>query len=114
MLQVFGDFIQSQTYYTLDPEIQQYIRDVFVSIETFGQSDEQARSQMLERTVFPRQERQPEDASKLMASYGAPAAAAQAAQEHDAYSARKAFRQQMDGEANPERGIAMTNMGGGG
>ena len=40
--------------------------------------------------------------------------AAQAAQEHDAYSARKAFRQQMDGEANPERGIAMTNMGGGG
>ena len=111
---VFGDFIQSETYYSLPSEIQDYIRDVFVSVETFGMQDEQARSQMLERTVFPRQERSPEDASKLMASYGAPAAAAQAAQEHDAYSARKAFRQQMDGEANPERGIAMTNMGGGG
>jgi hypothetical protein len=112
--QVFGDFIQSQTYYSLAPEIQEYIRDVFVSLETFGMPDEQARSQMLERTVFPRQERAPEDASKLMASYGAPAAAAQAGQEHDAYSARRAFRQQMDGEASPERGITMTNMGGGG
>ena len=112
--QVFGDFIQSQTYYTLDPEIQQYIRDVFVSLQTFGQADEEARSQMLERTVFPRQERQREDATKLMASYGAPAASVQAAEAHGEFSARKAFRQQMDGEANPERGIAMTNMGGGG
>ena len=69
---------------------------------------------MLERTVFPRQERQREDATKLMASYGAPAASVQAAEAHGEFSARKAFRQQMDGEANPERGIAMTNMGGGG
>lgn len=111
---VWGDFIQSETYYTLEQEIQDYIRDVFVSIETFGQPDQDARSALLERTVFPRQERAKEDATKLMASYGAPASAMQAAGEHNEFSSRKAFRQQMDGEASPEGGLPMTPMGGGG
>ena len=48
-----------------------------------------------------------------MASYGSGAAQAQAAQQHQEYSERTAYRQQLDGEANPERGNVMSNMGGG-
>jgi hypothetical protein len=110
---VFGDFIQTETYYMLPQETQQYIRDVYVSLETFGAPDREARDQMLTRTVFPRQERQKEDLTKLMASYGSGAAQAQAAQQHQEYSERTAYRQQLDGEANPERGNVMSNMGGG-
>ena len=111
---VFGEFIQSETYYRLPTETQEYIRDIYVSLETFGLPDQEARDQMLTRTVFPRQERQPQDASKLMASYGSQQAQLQAAESHDAYSSQKAFRQMLDGEANPERGQARSLMGGGG
>lgn len=110
---VFGEFIQSETYYGLPAETQEYIRDIFVSLETFGMPDQEARDEMLTRTVFPRQERQPQDASKLMATYGSQAAQLQAAEGHDDYSAQKAYRQMLDGDANPERGNVRTPMGGG-
>ena len=64
---VFGDFMKTEEYYSLPPERQQYIADIFVSLETQGMPDEAYQQAMMMRKVFPRQQ-MPNSAlaSKLM------------------------------------------------
>ena len=52
--QVFKDFMQTEEYYMLDPERQDYIRDVLISVATFGQENEAFQKAEMERTVSPR------------------------------------------------------------
>tara|TARA_R110000765_G_scaffold76454_2_gene149793 strand:- start:627 stop:2468 length:1842 start_codon:yes stop_codon:yes gene_type:complete len=62
--EVFGQFIRSEAYYSLDAEKQNYIRDIFVSITTFGQPQE-AYAMAQQQKVFPRQEKPSEVAETI-------------------------------------------------
>ena len=53
---VFGDYMKTEEYYKLEPERQQYIADIFVSLETQGMPDEAYQQAMMMRKVFPRQQ----------------------------------------------------------
>lgn len=108
--EVFKDFMQTEEYYQLDPERQNYIRDVLVSVITFGQDNEDFQRMELERTVFPRIAGKADDAIKDMAAMSSPLAAAQVGQESEGIAQRRAL---VD-EAKPETGIGRTQMGGGG
>jgi hypothetical protein len=54
--QVFGDFMKTEEYYKLEPERQQYIADIFISLETQGMPEEAYQQAMMMRKVFPRQQ----------------------------------------------------------
>ena len=101
--QVFVNFIQNEEYYALDDERQQYIRDVVIALQTFGKEDEDMRKQLLERTVFPPREPDPQDMSRLAASMGSAESAGQASETTVDHALRKADRSRMD-EAIPSRG----------
>ena len=109
--QVFKEFMQTDEYYSLDPERQDYVRDVLVSVATFGKENEEQQRALLERTVFPRVEPEASSAKQHMLSLGSPVAQAQAQNAHGDMAQRRAL---FDGEPNPEQGIGRTRMGGGG
>ena len=52
---VFGDYMKTEEYYELPPERQNYIADIFVSLETQGMPEEAYQQAMMMRKVFPRQ-----------------------------------------------------------
>ena len=108
--EVFKDFMQTEEYYELDAERQDYIRDVLVSVATFGKEDEDFQRMEMERTVFPRVAAKPKDAVADMAMMSSPMAAAQMAGASNQMDQRRAL---MD-EVRPETGIGRTQMGGGG
>ena len=101
--QVFTNFIQSEEYYALDDERQQYIRDVVIALQSFGKEDEDVRKQLLERTVFPPRAPDPQDMTKLAASMGSMEGAGQASEQMLDHALRKADRSRLD-EALPDRG----------
>ena len=109
--QVFSEYMQTKQYYELDRETQDYIRDVLVSIVTFGRPDEQAQRALLEDTVFPRSEPDPRQLMQQVASLSAPASQQQ---QIDKFQNMQQRRAQADGEAFPEQGNVMSRMGGGG
>lgn len=53
---VFGDFMKTEEFYKLEPERQQYIADIFISLETQGLPEEAYQQAMMMRKVFPRQQ----------------------------------------------------------
>ena len=108
--EVFKDFMQTEEYYHLDPERQDYIRDVLVSVATFGREDEDFQRMEMERTVFPRVVPKAKDAVMDMAMMSSPMAAQQVANSADEMAQRRAL---VD-EVRPETGIGRTQMGGGG
>tara|TARA_R100000808_G_scaffold5362_3_gene16404 strand:- start:979 stop:2820 length:1842 start_codon:yes stop_codon:yes gene_type:complete len=62
--EVFGQFIRSEAYYGMPPDRQNYIRDIYVSITTFGQPQEEyAMAQ--QQKVFPRQDKPSEVAETI-------------------------------------------------
>ena len=111
--EVFGEYIQGAEYYKLPEERQQYIRDVFISIATFGQEHQAAAEAHMRRTVFPRPVERPSDAMDMEVALESPVAAMQAEGEFDRMSSLKLARQMMDGDGTPEQGLRRTPMGGG-
>tara|TARA_R100000329_G_scaffold105983_2_gene86952 strand:+ start:2850 stop:4814 length:1965 start_codon:yes stop_codon:yes gene_type:complete len=109
--QVFSEYMQTKQYYDLDRETQDYIRDVLVSIVTFGRPDADAQRALLEDTVFPRSEPDPQQLMQQVASLGATASQQQ---QLDKFQGMQQRRAQADGEAFPEQGNTMSRMGGGG
>ena len=108
---VFGDFMQTRTYYELDPDVQQYIRDILVAVSTFGMEQQAQAEQMLNRTVFPQQAGKERAARQMLASAGSVATQQQIASAHDDVIARKRLA---DGEPNPEAGLTNMRQGGSG
>lgn len=108
--EVFKGFMQTAKYYELPPERQDYIRDVLISVITFGKEDEDFQRMELERTVFPRVEMKGKDAVQAMASMSSPMAAEQLGMQ----AGQMAQRRALVDDANPEQGIGRTQMGGGG
>jgi len=109
--QVFSEFMQTKRYYELDQDIQDYIRDVLVSVVTFGRPDADNQRALLEETVFPRVEPDPQQLMQQAAALASPAAQ----QQHiDQFQDMQQRRAQADGEPFPEQGIARNRMGGGG
>ena len=90
---VFGEFLRSEEYYHPKPEtkeylndqdvpwsdVQKYIRDVYVSVITFGQGND-AYKMASAAKVFPRQEA-PAKANEALAVTGSAAAQGQMAVE---------------------------------
>jgi hypothetical protein len=109
--QVFGDFMQEAEYYELEPDTQEYIRDVLVAVATFGKEEEDFARAEMERTVFPRVEGDPKAMAEGAGMLGSPMAGAQMAEAAGVMAQRRSL---MDGEPNPEQGIGRTRMGGGG
>lgn len=108
--QVFKDFMQTEEYYMLDPERQDYIRDVLISVATFGQENEAFQRAEMERTVFPRIAPKAKDSVMDMAMMSSPMAAQQVADSAETMAQRR----QLVDEVRPETGIGRTQMGGGG
>ena len=52
---VFRDFMQSEEYYRMLPEQQDYVSDVYTSMVSFGQGQQMYETMMRERKVFPRE-----------------------------------------------------------
>ena len=52
--EVFSKFMQTEKFYELPKDKQDYISDVLVSIETFGQGEEAYQQLSTMNTVFPR------------------------------------------------------------
>lgn len=111
--EVFSDFVRSPDYYQLPPERQEYIRDVLVSVQTFGKPEQQFVEQMVNDRVFPRATKDPAQAADQVIAMDSPVAALQQSQEFAKLNSLKIARQMMDGEANPEQGVRRTGMGGG-
>ena len=108
--EVFKGFMQTSKYYELPPERQDYIRDVLVSVLTFGKEDEEFERMELERTVFPRLSPKPKAAVSAMATMSSPMAAEQVGMQ----AGQMAQRRALTDDANPEQGLGRTQMGGGG
>lgn len=53
-LKVFGDFMRERQYYDLEPEQQEYIRDVYVSLVAANVPPEQYEMVRMADKVFPR------------------------------------------------------------
>tara|TARA_R100000808_G_scaffold22267_1_gene48361 strand:+ start:1284 stop:3254 length:1971 start_codon:yes stop_codon:yes gene_type:complete len=88
--EVFEGFMRTEPYYRLPEETQNYIRDVLVAVATFGKEDEDFVRQELERTVFPRMPKKPDDAAGMMTSVSSPGAAAQMADQYSSLDERRA------------------------
>lgn len=108
--EVFKGFMQTARYYELPDERQNYIRDVLISVLTFGKEDEEHQRMQLEKTVFPRLEPKPKEAVTAMATMSS----AMAAEQMGMQSGQMAQRRALVDDANPEQGIGRTQMGGGG
>ena len=108
--EVFKSFMRTEKYYHLPQERQDYIRDVLISVVTFGKEDEEFKKMEMERTVFPRVEPKGKDATAAMSLMQSPVAAEQLA----AQSANMQQRRAIYDDASPEQGIGRTQMGGGG
>ena len=107
--EVFGDYIRSEEYYQLPQERQQYIRDIFLSVETFGTQAEVQVEALANRKVFPRSA--PEQQGQQMAvAMESPVAAIQAQMESERMGSLDMSRQMID-EAAPEQGLPTTPMG---
>jgi hypothetical protein len=107
--EVFGDYIRSEEYYQLPQERQQYIRDIFLSVETFGTQAEVQVEALANRKVFPRSA--PEQQGQQMAvAMESPVAAIQAQMESERMGSLDMSRQMVD-EAAPEQGLPTTPMG---
>ena len=65
---VFGDFMRTEEYYDLEQERQNYIADIFVSLETAGMPEEAYQQAMIQRKVFPRQQAPNESIMNKVAS----------------------------------------------
>lgn len=111
--EVFGDFIQSAEYYQLSQERQDYLRDVYISVASFGEEHEQAKEAYLRRTVFPRAPNNPEEMMDLEVAIQSPVAAMQSQGEGERVSTLSMARQMMDGDSTPGAGNRRTPMGGG-
>lgn len=111
--EVFGDFIQTAEYYQLPEERQQYLRDVYISIASFGQENEEHTKAQLQRTVFPPPVMSRNDAMDMEVAMESPVSALQTEGEFDRMSSLKIARQMMDGDGTPEQGLRRTPMGGG-
>ena len=110
---VFSSFIRTSDYYQLPEERQDYVRDVLVSIETFGKPEQQFANQMVQDRVFPRVTTDPNSAADQVFAMESPEAALQQSQEFSKANSLKIARQTMDGTATPEQGVRRTDMGGG-
>lgn len=109
--QVFNDFMQTQQYYELNSDTQEYVRDILVAVATFGQEGEEQAKAMMQRTVWPPAPASQGEAAMMMSAAGSDLSQMQIAGAHD----NMATRQHMaDGQNNPEQGIGRTQMGGGG
>ena len=98
---VFGEFLRSEEYYVPKPEtlkylneqgapwseVQKYIRDVYVSVITFGQDVEAYQAQSLSK-VFPRQDK-PADSNEGLLATGSDAGREQMTTEQQAGQARR-------------------------
>tara|TARA_R110002124_G_scaffold46211_4_gene138910 strand:+ start:7377 stop:9305 length:1929 start_codon:yes stop_codon:yes gene_type:complete len=108
--EVFKSFMRTERYYQLPSERQDYIRDVLISVVSFGKEDEDFQRMEMEKTVFPRVEAKGKNAVQGMALMQSPMAAEQMGLQADQMAQRRAL---VD-DANPEQGIGRTQMGGGG
>ena len=106
---VFSEYIQTEDYYELDIETQQYIRDILIAVTTFGQQDEAHMEKMMRRTVFPRQFKDQGAALDAMSAAGSDNTARQIANAYDSVADRRSLQ---EGDPNPEQGIARNPMGG--
>jgi len=106
--EVFGSFMRREEYYQMPPERQDYIRDVYVSIASFGKPDEEFQEMEFTRTVFPRVEKQPDEAVAGMASMTSGLGASQMGQASMDMQQRRSL---LD-EGNPEAGLSNVRMGG--
>ena len=88
--EVFEGFMQTQPYYKLAPEIQDYIRDVLIAVSTFGREDAEFFEQELQKTVFPRVPKKPQQAVSNMASVSSPQTASQMGEQFDSLDERRA------------------------
>ena len=110
--EVFADFVRNEEYYELDEERQQYIRDVLIAVETFGQQDEETRKSLLQRTVFPPPVGDPADATRMVASMGSAQGAGQTSEQPLDHQLKRLDRSRLD-EALPDRGDVLGPGGGG-
>ena len=70
---VFGEFMQTEEFYQLDQERQDYLRDVLLSIESAGQPDDVYRTLLGANKVFPRSQPPTMDPQTMAANMAAPA-----------------------------------------
>tara|TARA_Y100000401_G_scaffold116715_1_gene123165 strand:- start:711 stop:2615 length:1905 start_codon:yes stop_codon:yes gene_type:complete len=110
--EVFGDYIKSADYYELPYDRQSYIRDVFISLVTFGAPDQVAAEAHFKRTVFPRPTPSSDSEQAFETAYQSPVSALQQEAEFDRMSSLKMAQQMVD--EVPEQGLRRTGMGGGG
>ena len=106
---VFSEYIQTEAYYELDIETQQYIRDILIAVTTFGQQDEAHMEKMMRRTVFPRMFKDQGAALDAMSAAGSDNTARQIAGAYDSVADRRSLQ---EGDPSPEQGIARNPMGG--
>ena len=111
--EVFSGFIRSPDYYQMEQERQDYIRDILVSIETYGAPEEQLTERLINNRVFPRASKNPDQAAKQVVAMESPVAALQQGEQYAETNKLAIARQMMDGEMNPEQGITRNGMGGG-
>lgn len=109
--QAFGDYMQTQQYYNLESDTQEYIRDILIAVTTFGQENAAQAEAMMTRTVWPPVPQGDSEAAMMMSAAGTDTSQMQIAGAQD----QQAVRQHMaDGQNAPEQGIGRTRMGGGG
>jgi len=106
--EVFGEFIRTEAYYGLPLERQEYIRDIFLSIETFGSPAEASVEALAQRKVYPRQA--PPEQPMAPQAVESPMAAVQEQMEAEGLSTLQMNRQAID-EANPEEGLQLGRIG---
>lgn len=111
--EVFSTFIRSPDYYKLDQERQDYIRDILVSIETYGSEEAALADGLVNNRVFPRAAKNPDQAAKQVIAMESPVAALQQGEQYADTNKLAIARQMMDGEMNPEQGVRRNGMGGG-
>jgi hypothetical protein len=107
--EVFGDYIRTEEYYQLPQERQQYIRDIFISVETFGTQAEVQAEALANRKVFPRSA-PPEQLDEISVTMESPTSAIQAQMESERMGVMDMNRQMVD-EQGPEQGLPTTRMG---
>jgi hypothetical protein len=107
--EVFGDYIRGSAYYELPEERQQYLRDIYISVETFGTQAEVQVEALANRKVFPRSA-PAEQVQEMSVTMESPAATIQAQMESERMGSMDIARQMVD-EAGPERGLPTTPMG---
>ena len=88
---VFGEFMQTEEFYRLPRERQDYLRDVLLSLESAGQPEEVYRTMLGANKVFPRSQPPTLDPQVMAANIAAPVsrtAQGQIVQEQSAAASR--------------------------